>query len=197
MTNAITDIDLGVLHDAIERDIRAAFPQLRTVEFYRSDRKELPTPACLLELTEMEGLPDDDPGTEQQAVMAQFTAELIIGWRETDEGKAKLVIRKLAGALAAWLRLRKWTNYSGTTPKLPTGAAQVIGAYQDDFAALGRQRSQDLEQFEVWRVEFQFRVHLGNTVFDNEEFPPPEVWTGQAPEIGTGHEDDYDKVYPK
>ena len=171
--NANTEVDLGVLHDAIVADIKAQFPQLVTVEFYREDRKELPKPACLLELTELEALPDDDPGTEQLAVMAKFEAELVIGFRTP---KAKQSIRLLAAALAAWLRKRRWTNYSGTTPKLPTGPADVIGAYQDDFSVMGHQRDQALEQFEIWRVEWQQIVHLGKTVWTDEGETPSDVF---------------------
>lgn len=193
MTNANTEVDLGVLHAAIVSDIQAQFPQLRTVEFYREDRQTLPMPACLLELTEMEALPDDDPGTEQLCVMATFEAELCIGFRTP---QAKQSIRLLAAALAAWLRKRRWTNPSGETPKLPTGEAMVVGAYRDDFLAIGGQRAQDLEQYEVWRVEWQQRIHLGQTIWTDEGTTPSVVMLGQVPDIGPGNEDKYEQVYP-
>lgn len=192
--NANTEVDLGVLHDAIVADIKAAFPDLATVEFYREDRKELPKPACLLELTELEALPDDDPGTEQLAVMAKFEAELVIGFRTP---KAKQSIRLLAASLAAWLRKRRWTNYSGTTLKLPTGECQVIGAYQDDFTVMGRDNDQGMPQLEVWRVEWQQIIHLGKTVWTDEGTTPTQIFFGQAPDIGTGNEADYTQVYPQ
>lgn len=192
--NANTNIDLAVLHQAIVADIKAKFPGLVTVEFYREDREKLPMPACLLELTELDAIPEDDPGTEQLAVMAKFEAELVIGFRTPE---AKLSIRELAGALAAWLRMRRWTNPADPTKKLPTGEAQVIGAYQDDFVVVGRAQNRPLEQFEVWRVEWQQRVHLGNTVWTDEGTTPSEVFVGQAPEVGTGNEEDYTQVYPE
>lgn len=202
--NANTDIDLAVLHDAIVADIKAQFPQLITVEFYREDRKELPKPACLLELTEMEAQAEDDPGSEQLCVMASFEAQLIIGFRPGEDGtKSKLAIRLLAGALSAWLLKRRWntpgfTGEPGTAgSKLPTGEALVMGAYRDDFRALGGQRVQDLEQYEVWRVEWQQRLHLGKTVWTDEGAPPAEVYSGWSPDIGTGNEDDYDQVIPE
>lgn len=199
MTNAVTDIDLNELYVAIENDIKAAFPQFRTVEFYREDRKELPKPACLLELTEMEVSVEDDPGTEQLCVLATFEASLVIDAIRTPQSQRQ--IRVIAAALAAWLRKRRWKK-PGATPGTPgsvypTGEALVIGAYQDDFRIMGGQRDQDLPQYDVWRVEWQQRIHLGHGIFTNETFPPPEVWVGQAPEIGTGNEDDYDKVWPQ
>lgn len=193
MTNAITNIDLAVLHTAIVTDIKAAFPGLVTVEFYREDRKELPKPACLLEMTEMEALPDDDPGTEQQAVMAKFEAELIIGFRTP---QAKLKVRLLAASLAAWLRKRKWTNPTLETPALPTGAAEVIGAYPDDFIIMGRQQDNGLDQYEVWRVEWQQIIHLGETVWTNDGTTPTTPLFSWAPEIGPGNEEDYEEALP-
>lgn len=171
--NPNTEVDLATLHDAIVADIKAAFPGLVTVEFYREERDSLPKPACLLELTELEVLPDDDPGTEQLAVMAKFEAELVIGFTTP---QAKRSIRLLAAALSAWLRKRRWTNYSGTTPKLPTGECQVIGAYQDDFTVMGRDNDKGLTQYEVWRIEWQQIVHLGKTVWTDEGVVPSEVF---------------------
>lgn len=196
--NANTTIDLAVVHDAIVADIKAAFPQLQTVEFYREDRKILHTPACLLELTELEALPDDDPGTEQLAVMAKFEAELVIGFRPQagDMTRAKLSIRMLAAALEAWLRLRRWTNPGNPAKKLSTGEALVIGAYQDDFSVMGRSQDKDLAQFEVWRVEWQQRLHLGSTVWTDEGVTPVTVYSGLPPDIGAGNEDDYHQVTP-
>lgn len=194
MANANTNIDLAVLHDQIVADIKAQFPQLQTVEFYREDRKSVPLPACLLELTEMEALPDDDPGTEQLCVMASFEAELIVSFRTP---QAKQSIRLLAAALSAWLRMRRWSNPDDPTKKLPTGEALVVGAYQDDYRVMNAQRDQDLPQFEVWRVEWQQRINLGESVWTDEGVTPSIVFAGISPEIGFGHEDDYTQVFPR
>lgn len=194
MANANTEVDLGVLHSAIVADIAAQFPQLVTVEFYRDDRKSLPVPACLLELTELEAMPDEDPGTEQLAVMAKFEAELIIGFREVDGVRAKQSIRVLAAALSAWMRKRRWTNPADPTKKLPTGAVEVIGAYQDDFSVMGRQRDQDLPQFEVWRVEWQQIIHLGNTVWTDEGTQPTDVYVQEN--LNGQPAGDYEEIVP-
>lgn len=192
--SANTNIDLAVLHQAIVADFKAQFPNLVTVEFYREDRDTLPLPAALLELTELDAIPEDDPGTGQLAVMAKFEVELVIGFRTPE---AKQSIRILAAAIAAWLRMRRWTNPADPTRKLPTGEAQVIGAFQDDFSVIGRSQNRPLEQFEVWRVEWQQRVHLGKTVWTEGGTLPSSVFVGQAPDIGTGNEGNYDQVVPE
>lgn len=194
--NANTTIDFDYLHERIAADIQAAFPQFKTVEFYRDDRKTLVTPACLLALNELDPDPQQDPGTGQTAVMAQFEAELVIGFREP---AAKRLISKLAAALGAWLRQRRWSNPAGTTPAQTTGPAMVTAIVRDDFQIMNRGRNDDLPQFEVWRVEWEQLLELGPFVFadENEGDPPATVYASSPPEIGAAHEDDYDQVYPE
>lgn len=198
--NANTEIDLDKLHAAIVADIQAKFPDLRTVEFYRGegndhdDRKVLPVPACLLDLTEMEASTEDDPGTEQLAVIATFEAELLIRFTEPN---AKRSIRKLAAALAAWLHNRRWTNPDNTEKKLPTGPCMVVGAYKDDFSGMmAGQRDKPLDQFEIWKVEWRQKIHLGDSVWNDEGTTPTTVFLGITPDIGPENIDKYVQVYP-
>jgi len=179
--NADTSIDIEDLHDAIAGAISAQFPDILTVEFYReeSDRQSISSislPACLIEMTEMEPSPQDDPGTEQLAVWARFEARLIIGFRTT---KAKIEIRKLSAALAVFLRFNRWS--------LPVGPAEVLAIIPDNF-------SPELDRFEVWRVEWRQLIHLGESVWVDDgsgQLNPVYSW---APEIGTGHEEYYKPI---
>ncbi|WP_441228013.1 hypothetical protein AB7813_08385 [Tardiphaga sp. 20_F10_N6_6] len=194
MANAITNVDLADLHDAIVRDIQAQFPALKIVQFYREETdREAPKPeelpACLLSLCEMEPAPDVDPGTEQLAVHARFEARLIVGFRTP---QAKLEVRKLAGAFAAWLRLRRWSHPNPTKDgqTLPTGPAYVISIMPDDFSPV-------LDRFEVWTVEWlQDTVHLGNTIWTDEGMTPGHPMYSWLPDIGTGNEDKYQPAIP-
>lgn len=174
MANAVTEITLDQVHAGIVNAIRAQFPDLQTVEAYRLDRKHLPVPACLVELVELESAPDLDPGTEQLAVQARFEARLVIGFRQ-GAANPKLEIRKLAAAVAAFARLKRWG--------CPIGPAKVIGAYPDDF-------DPELDQFECWRVEWTNVLHLGSTVWKDGGATPEPVFSW-APDIGPGHEPDY------
>lgn len=189
--DANTNITLEVIYAAIEADIKARFPALVTVKFDHEDRKTLPAPACLLTLVEFEASPDNDPGTEQLCVLASFEAELIIKFNSSINAKKN--IRTLAANMAAWLHNRRWNmpGYTGEPgragSKLPTGPCMVGGAYPDDFQP-------ELDQFEIWRVEWSQLIHLGDTVWTNEGVTPSQVFLGQAPEIGTGNEGDYTEV---
>ncbi len=171
-------LDLNALHDAIEAAIKAQFPDLQTVEFYRTEeRKTLPLPAVILDLCEFEGEPDKDPGTDQLAMSARFEAEIIFGFRTPN---VKREIRKFAAAFAAWMRLRRW-------PGISTDAAQVIGCYPDEF-------DPDLDQYEVWRVEWSQTLYLGDNTWTNDGTIPTTVLVGYKPKIGNGHEPNYTKL---
>lgn len=188
MTDRLTEIDLDTLQAAIEADIQAAFPALVNVEFYGETRSGMEMPACLLELTEMEAFSEPDPGTEQQAIMARFEARIIISGVKTKESKH--TIRKLSAAFAAWLRLRRWTDAANPGKKLPTGPAEFLTAEPDPF-------SPEADQFEVWRIEWQQVLHLGESVWkpDPDATTPSTVYSGFAPDIGVGG--DYEQVTPQ
>lgn len=173
--DANTEIELGALHEAIVADIKAQFPDLRTVEFYREDRTGLELPACLLDLTEFEDAGEDlDPQTGQQAVIARFEAEFLMGFRVP---AVKLAVRKLATAFAAWLRLRRWSS-------VVTGPAHLVGCYKDEF-------NPRLDEYEVWKVEWTQVLHLGNTVWTNDGTVPTTVLAAWAPDIGADNAGTY------
>ena len=137
MADANIYVTVEEIQDAITQKIKTQFPDLQTVEFYRLDRKNLPVPACILELVECEAAPDENPGTAQLAVRARFSAQLTIGFRQPGRKNPKLEIRRLAAAVAAFVHQQRWG--------VRIDPAEVIGFWPDDF-------SPELEQFEVWRV---------------------------------------------
>lgn len=174
--NANTNIDLDEIHDSIVDSLSTQFPDLETVEAYREDRKRLPLPACLVELVDMDPSPDDDPGTEQLAVHAKFEAQIIVGFRVQN---AKKAIRKLIGSLAVFIHQNRFGQ--------PIGAAEVLSISPDNF-------SPELDQYEIWRVEWQHLIHLGETVWTNDGTVPTMILASWSPDIGFGHEDDYVQV---
>lgn len=182
MANANTVTTLDAVHEGIVAAIKAQFPTLKTVEAYRLDRKNIPSPACLIEMTEADADMDIDPGTEQLAVWARFEARFLIGFRQGAKNP-KLEVRKLAAAFASFARLKRWG--------CPIGPADVIGCYQDDF-------DPELDQYECWRVEWRQIIHLGDTVWTDDGEVPEPVFSW-SPNIGPGHEDDYrpiDQIMP-
>lgn len=172
--NTDTHIDLPALHDAIAAAIRAHFPALKTVAFYRDDRTGMPLPACLLDMTSFDAAPEVDPGTGQLPVMLQFKAELRIA---LSTPALQLSVRVLAAAFAAFLHEKRW-------PGGMSGPAQAIRAYKDEARPLPAQD-------EAWCVEWRQVAHLGQGAWHDEGVTPTTVYLGFTPEIGLGKEDHY------
>ena len=176
--NANTEINFTTLQETIVATVKAKYPSLLAVEFDREDREGLEIPACLLDMPEFEGASEIDPGTGQIAVMARFEAEFILGFRTP---RAKLAAREMAGAFAAFIHQARW-------PGGKTGPAEHIHAYKSDFKP-------ELDQYEVWCVEWRQVVHLGTSVWNNDGIVPQIVFSW-SPDIGNGHEADYVPLTP-
>lgn len=193
MANAETKIDLDVLNAAITAAIKAQFPQLATVDFYRLERQHLPIPACLLEMDELTPFTDPDPGTEQASMTARFSARLVI--RSNLQGVAdnpKQEIRKLTTAFLAFLRQTlRWPDPNNAGKAIPTGPIQIMGAYEDNFTP-------ELDQYEVWRIEWEQTLEFGDSVWapDPSYTIPTDVFLGRSPEVGTDYVDQYTQVIP-
>lgn len=146
-----TEIDLDALTDAIVASISAAFPVFQLVEAYPDDHRSLPTPCCVIELADLE--PAEDIGTEQLAVVARFEARIVMGFRAPD---VKRALPKLAAAVALHASKKRWG--------LPVEPATITAIERDDF-------DPDLDQFDVWRVDWQQTIHIGASVWNNDGVP--------------------------
>lgn len=171
--NAKTQVTVEEIQHSIRAAVRAAFPAMKCTDFYFDDRTRLPVPACLLELTEMEPVPENDPGTGQLAVMARFSAYLLIGFRTE---RARLSICTLAADFAILAHQARWG--------LPVEPATVTSICPDHF-------NPEFDQYLVWRVDWQQIIHLAPSVWDNDD-PVPRVALGSwSPEIGPAYEPSY------
>lgn len=174
--NADTEIDLDALHEAVVSGIAAGMPAVASVQAYPSERTALALPAVLVDLEDMEGAPESDPGTEQLAVVTRWRARLILGFRSADVYRQ---VRKGAGQLAHLVHLNRWG--------MPVGPARVTIVGPDPF-------DPDLDQYEVWVVEWEQVVHLGASVWSGEGVLPQAVYLGFEPDTGLGNADKYDQV---
>ncbi|KAF1017672.1 MAG: hypothetical protein GAK31_00940 [Stenotrophomonas maltophilia] len=177
----MADIDLEVrfdaLHDAIRARIAEAFPDFKTVEFYRDDEDTLfPPPACLLAMTEAEPSAEDDAGSGQFPVLLRFEASIIMAHR-TPQTHAN--VRKAALALATWLyQLKRFP---------PCDAIKLLAIDPDEF-------SPKADKFVVWRVEFAMLGFLGETAWKNDGTVPIDVMYSFSPDVGQGNEEHYEPL---
>ena len=170
MADANTEVTLDGLHAAIRAAIVAAFPSFVTVELYRDDEMEgMPTPACLLEMTEFDPAPADDAGTGQFPALARIEARVIMSARKP---AAKQEVRKAAVSLAAWLYLRRF-------PGASTDPAAIVSVQPDEFAP-------HVDKFETWSVEFVIPALFGEPVWQNDG-TVPNAFYSFVPEIGAAH----------
>ena len=177
--NAETEIDLDVLHEAVVAAIVAGMPAVASVQAYPEDRTALALPAVLVDLEDMEAAPEADPGTEQLAVLTRWRARLILGFRTADVFRQ---VRKGAAQLAALVHLNRWGQ--------PVGPARVTLVGPDPF-------DPDLDQYEVWVVEWEQLVHLGASVWSGEGVVPETVFLGLEPETGPENIDKYVQIEPE
>lgn len=186
------ELNLADVFKAIENDIKKRFPSLVNVVFFPDEPQsstQMPVPACLLDVSEMEVDLEVDPGTEQLPVRLSFSAFMVIS--AMTDGNTKLQIRLMAAALVSFLKFRHWVDHNspGTDNEpnyLPSDPAIPVGAYRDDFTP-------GMDRFEVWRVDWEQVFYFGKSVFDTS-FLPSRVWLGLSPDIGEGKESEYTEL---
>lgn len=177
--NADTEIDLDELHQAVVATIAGRMPAVASVQAYPAARTALALPAVLVDLEDMEAAPELDPGTEQLAVTLRWRARLILGFRSTDVLRQ---IRKGAAELAHVVHLNRWGQ--------PVGPARVTIVGPDPF-------DPDLDQYEVWVVEWEQVAHLGASTWAADGIVPQTVYLGLEPETGPENIDKYIQIEPE
>lgn len=153
MANDLLSTDLDALHIAIRDQIAKQYPCFRTVRFYKDDESEdMATPACLLELTEMES-EGYDPGTGQLNASLRFSARLVFSREHS--AAAPLQIRLAAASLAAYLQHRR---FSGCV-----SPARFLNASEDFL------RPDIPGKWCVWRIEWVHEEAMfGRNVWIND-----------------------------
>lgn len=166
------------LHDAIEQHLRDSFTatELPTIEQYPDLAKKISVPAVLIELEDL--TPADDPGTGELAMTARFAAYIIL--HQTP--KAGLQAANLAALIA--LRIVEGSRFGQ-----PVGSAKIVRVAPVDFKP-------QLFGYAAWSVEWTHEIRIGDSVWDGTGIPVTDIMVGWSPDIGIGHEPDYEQVLP-
>lgn len=146
--------DLRSLHTKIRDAIATRFPALKTVEFYRDEESEdLPTPACLLELDEIEPH-EEDPGTSQIIVGLRFSARLVFSREAGHDGL--LNVRLAAADVATFINKNRFEGR--------VAPGRILSCGVDFF------RPDLTDRYAIWRVEWHHeRAFLGPNVWQDEK----------------------------
>jgi len=169
-------IDLGVALDTVIATLAAEFNTFKTVAAEDEDRKKLPVPAIIVQMSELEPDPDKDSHTGQFPCLVRLEARIIMGHR-TPKVRREMV--KAAGAVAAFIH----SNRLG----VPWSAAIVIAVDPDEFAP-------QAEKFDIWRIEWVHAADIGASYFVDEGVTPSRVLTARFPTIGPANEGDYEEL---
>ncbi|MCA0905138.1 hypothetical protein LCM27_01860 [Ruegeria marisrubri] len=171
-----TAIDLGAALDTVVANIAAKFPTFKTVAAEDEKREQLLLPAILVQVSELEPLPDQDPHTGQFPCLVRFEARIVMGHRTATVRREVL---KAAGALSVHIhnsRLGvKW------------GGATVLSVEPDEFAPKA-------DQFDIWLVEWAHEACIGDTYFVDSGATPTQVLTSWAPDVSTANQSKYEAL---
>ncbi len=161
------------LHNAILAEITSKIAGIETSGFYPKLRTAIKTPAVFIDLASME--PGADPGTGELALIARFEARVVVG----SSDNACLQVRELATEVA---RIINKNNFG-----LNVKAAALVSIAPDHFRP-------EIDAFEIWLVEWQNEIHIGQSVWDGVGIMPEQIFLGYVPFVGIGNEDKYIKV---
>ncbi|RBW63034.1 hypothetical protein [Ruegeria sp. A3M17] len=170
------EIDLGTALDTIVATIAGEFQAFKTVASEDQAPRDLPVPAILLQLSELEPEAEKDPHTGQFPCLVHVEARLIMGNRTPRVRRDSI---KAAGALAAFVH----NNRLG----VKWGAAEVLAVEPDEFAP-------QADNFNIWRLEWVHFACVGSSYFIDSGVTPTQVLASWAPDIGSDNEADYKDV---
>lgn len=191
MADAIEGINIADLHNNIVKNLAEQFKDdFKLIEFYRSENERKPLiknelPALLLELPDFDLDLENDAGTEQLPLIARFEARIVADAMEKEQENpnfVKVKVRGLATKLAQYLFKHKRFH------KLKTGALTLSGITEDAFYP-------DLDRYEVWRVDFEIPVHVGESIWSSDGNTPVALYSW-SPEIGNAHSSAYQEILP-
>lgn len=151
---------------------------LKEVLIYPEIDGQLPTPCALFAITGWEKSDEDDGSGK---CFFDLNCELLVVFSMQEVEYQKL-IRDAVMALS--LKIDKCRF------GLPIRGASFLSAQPDGLVP-------ELDDYEAWSIQFSQTVEIGgvNTVLCAETFNPKEIFLGMKPNIGPGHEGDYERVY--
>jgi hypothetical protein len=116
-------------------------------------------PACFVEIESFE--PGTDPGTEELAVVANFSAKIVM---DRTVANVEFAIRELSLKLADLINKNTW-NAADSSAVSP---AKIKDIGPDAF-------SPELDAYLVWNVGWTHELHVGENIWNTTTVAPPHV----------------------
>ncbi|MGB2080041.1 MAG: hypothetical protein ACPHV3_09650 [Vibrio sp.] len=168
-------ITLTDYHDAVVTWIKDNASWLQSVDYYPETRTELATPCAFFSVEDWEK-------SEKQRANGQLSLDvrceliLVFGMLEPEYQRA---IRNAAMALSL---LIDDARFGLTIP-----GAVLESASPDAF-------DPELDGYAVWSIRWLQRLDIGDIEISADEFKPSKILVGLSPDIGLGHEQDYEEL---
>ncbi len=169
-------IDLGAALDTVVANIAAKFDTFKTIAAEDEKRDRIELPAILVQVSELEPLPDNDPHTGQFPCLVRFEARVIMGQRSPTVRREVLMA---AGALA--------THVHNNRLDVAWGAATLLSVEPDEFAPKA-------DKFDIWLVEWVHQTCIGDSYYVDDGITPTQVLTSWAPDVGAGNAGEYEEL---
>jgi hypothetical protein len=126
-------------------------------------RSELIAPACFVEIESFE--PGTDPGTEELAVIANFSAKIVM---DRTVAGAEFAIRELALKLANLINKNTWNAADSSAGSPDVSPAKIKDIGPDAF-------SPELDDYLVWNVAWTQELHVGENIWSAEAAQPHTI----------------------
>jgi hypothetical protein len=163
-------------HDAIIQAVADHFNGKVNVLAYPEELSQVQTPAVLLEMES--GEDGQDLGDDRTALRCQFALHCVLSFKTVNIG---LAVRDFSSQVFILLK----DNLFGLSRDVsrPENINMSPGEFKPGAAG-----------YESWCVTWEQTIFLGVTTWDDTGVVPETVMLGIAPDIGIGHEPDYEDI---
>ena len=167
---------LKYFHDAILQVVADHFNDKVHVLAYPEELSQVKTPAVLLEMES--GEEGQDLGDDRTALRCQFALHCVLGFKTEDIG---LAVRDFSSQVFVLLKDNQFGL--GRDVSRPENINISPGEFKPGAAG-----------YESWCVTWEQTIFLGSSAWDDTGVVPETVMLGIAPDIGFGHEPDYEDI---
>lgn len=172
-------IHLTDYHDAVKKHILEKTKWLRSFTEYPETSTALQTPCAFFQIEDFER-------AETQRMNGTLAVDLsceIIVVLGIDDPSNQLEVRNAAMSLAM--------QVDGSRFGLACDEARFVSAAPDAL-------HEELDGYAAWSIRFSHRIEVGKDEYkpDFDDVIPHTVHVGFAPEIGAGHEEEYEQIIP-
>lgn len=173
------DVAYTAIIDAI-RTRFSVFELVTDYDFFSSNNQpsEIIKPACLLSIASLDVKnKNGSTATGQLSLTVLFEVRIILDRASTTFEQE---MRRLVAEMSLWLH---GNRFGITAP-----CARFLDAKPD-------QNTSQIIQFDPWVIQFQMPLHLGQSMWDDDEYQiPTTVMLGYEPDTGLDHITDYEEL---